>query len=144
MLPRFTHDVHLVAIATGPGVRELYWPIARPYQPTSPVVNSRVIGSTGAVWIDGDGDGKRTSAAEYAARLVKLHGKEMPRLLPALSRYDEAVAAQVAALLHPQAVAVQDAAVLAVAKKAGPHVERGFQAYFDAWRQCQIARSQSR
>src|SRR5439155_25833855 len=29
-LPRFKHDVHLAAIATGPGMRELYWPIAKP------------------------------------------------------------------------------------------------------------------
>ena len=41
-LPRFKHDVHLVAIASGPGVTDLFWPIARPYQPTSPVADSRV------------------------------------------------------------------------------------------------------
>src|SRR5262249_50697417 len=34
-LPRFRHDAHLVAITSGPGVRELFWPIARSYQPTS-------------------------------------------------------------------------------------------------------------
>src|SRR5262249_53706982 len=33
-LPRFRHDVHLVAVAGGPGVTGLYWPVARPYQPT--------------------------------------------------------------------------------------------------------------
>src|SRR5262249_52765184 len=37
-LPRPRHDTFLVAVASGPGVRALYWPIARPYQPTSPVV----------------------------------------------------------------------------------------------------------
>src|SRR5207244_12818140 len=37
-LPRFKHDTWLAAVATGPGVTELYWPIARPYQPASPVV----------------------------------------------------------------------------------------------------------
>ena len=55
-LPHFRHDVYLVAIASGPGVTEPYWPIAKPYQPTSPVAEPRVIGSTGAVWLDGDGD----------------------------------------------------------------------------------------
>jgi hypothetical protein len=50
-------------------VSELYWSIAKPYQPTSPVVERRVLGVTGAVWLDGDGDGKRTSAHEYARRL---------------------------------------------------------------------------
>ncbi len=69
-LPRFKHDVHLAAVATGPGVTELYWPVARPYQPTSSDVNRQVIGMTGAVWLDADGDGKRTSAFEYARRIV--------------------------------------------------------------------------
>src|SRR6185312_9106901 len=64
-LPHFRQDMHLVAIATGPGVRDLYWPIARPYQPTSLIAVPRVLGSTGAVWLDGDGDGKRTSAFAY-------------------------------------------------------------------------------
>lgn len=89
-LPRFLHDVHLVAIASGPGVEKLYWPIAKPYQPTSPKVNRRVIGASGAVWIDADGNEKRTSAHSYAAWLVHQHGHE-------------AVAVQVASLLFPQA-----------------------------------------
>ena len=32
-LPRPAHDVHLVAVATGPGVEGLFWPIGKPYQP---------------------------------------------------------------------------------------------------------------
>jgi hypothetical protein len=142
LLPRFPHDVHLVAIASGPGVRELYWPIAKPYQPTSPHVHSRVIGSTGAVWVDADGDGKRTSAHEYARQLVQAHGKQLPALIQALAGYDEAVAVHAAGLLHAQGVSVLEPATLAPAKKAGPQVESGFQAYFEAWRQCQIARGQ--
>lgn len=142
VLPRFTHDVHLTALATGPGVRALYWPIAKPYQPTSPVANARVIGSTGAVWIDGDGDGQRTSAHAYAQRLVQMHGKQVLPLLQALVNYDEAVAVHVAALLHGQGVTVADANIQEAAKKAGPQVARGFQAYVDAWRDSQIARSQ--
>src|SRR5207244_8986598 len=61
-LPRRKYDEHLVAVALGPGVRDLSWPIAKPYQPTSPVVDSRVIGVSGAVWLDHDGDGRRTRA----------------------------------------------------------------------------------
>src|SRR5262249_8881843 len=83
-LPRLRYDIHLAAIATGPGVSALYWPIARPYQPTSPHVKRRVIGSTGAVWIDADRDGKRTSAYEYAQRLVKVHGRDVAKLVQAL------------------------------------------------------------
>jgi hypothetical protein len=140
-LPRLSHDVHLVAIASGPGVRELYWPIAKPYQPSSPDVRSRVIGSTGAVWIDADGDGKRTSAFEYARRLVKASGKDLPKLCQQLASYDEAVAAHTAALVHKAGTSPADAEMLAAAKKAGGHVERGFRAYFEAWRECELARA---
>jgi hypothetical protein len=143
-LPRLGHDVHLVAVATGPGVSELYWPIARPYQPTSPHVKRRVIGSTGAVWIDADGDGKRTSAYEYAHRLMKAHGRDVTKLVPALADYDETVAAQVAGLLQARGVSALDAPIIDAARKAGPHVERGFEAFAEAWRECQIARSKKR
>jgi hypothetical protein len=142
MLPRLGHDVHLVAIVSGPGVRELYWPIARPYQPTSPHVTARVFGSTGAVWIDGDGDGKRTCAYEYAQRLVRSKENQLPQLIEELARYDEAVAVQVASVLHARGVSLQDQEIVPAARKAGPQVENGFQAYFEAWRQCQLARTQ--
>ncbi len=142
ILPRFPHDVHLAAIATGPGVRELYWPIGKPYQPTSPVVDSRVIGSTGAVWIDSDGDGQWTSAYEYAQRLMTRHGKDVPNWIQALAEYDEAVAVQAATRMQAQGIALQTPEVATAIRKAGPHVERGFQQYFEAWRECQIARSQ--
>jgi hypothetical protein len=139
-LTAFRHNVHLVAIATGPGVTGLYWPIARPYQPTSPTVERRVVGATGAVWIDADGDGKRTSAFAYAQRLDRKLGDSVPKLVQALADYDEAVAVQAAALLEARGVAVQDVAVREAAARAGPHVERGFAAYFEAWRACQVAR----
>ena len=141
-LPRFGHDVHLVAIASGPGVNELYWPIAKPYQPTAPRVVRRVIGSTGAVWIDGDGDGKRSSAYDYAQRLAKAAGDDLPKLMRSLKDYDEAVAAQVAGLLTAKGNSLQD--IREQAKIAGPRVERGVDLFAEAWRQCQIARSQRR
>jgi len=143
-LPVFRHDVHLVAIASGPGVTELYWPIARPYQPTSPVVQRRVIGSTGAVWLDADGDGKRTSAREYAQRLLANTEGAWEKLVQALGAYDEAVAAQAAALLQAGGVSVGSREVRDAARKVGAHVERGFQTYWEAWRESQIARSNSR
>src|SRR5437868_15260146 len=34
-IARPPHDVYLVAIASGPGVRSPHWAIPRPYQPTS-------------------------------------------------------------------------------------------------------------
>jgi hypothetical protein len=141
-LPRFNHNVHLVAIASGPGVRDLYWPIAKPYQPTSPHVDRRVIGSTGAVWLDADGDGKRTSAFEYAQRVIQAAGADLPKLVRQLGDYDEAVAAQTAGLLQARGISVQDPVLREAARKAGAQVERGFQAYLDAWRESQLARSQ--
>jgi hypothetical protein len=143
-LPRFRHDVHLVAVASGPGVTDLYWPIAKPYQPMSPVVERRVLGLTGAVWLDADGDGQRTSAAEYARRLQRDAGGDWRELVRSLGAYDEAVAVQAAALLQGRGVSLRDAEVREAAARAGPHVERGFEAYAEARRECDIARSKPR
>src|SRR5205807_8231521 len=123
-LPRFKHDMHLVAIATGPGVRELYWPIAKPYQPMSPNVERRVIGSTGAVWLDADGDGQRTSAFDYAQRLLHASGKDLSKLVRQLGDYDEAVAAQAASLLQRRGVSLQDPQLREAVRTAGAQVER--------------------
>lgn len=98
LLPRPKHDVHLVAVATGPGVTAPYWEIPRPYQPTSKVFTSRVIGSTNPIWIDGDGDGKFSAARAYAAELVARARGDEEKLKALLSGYDAAVAAQAAAI----------------------------------------------
>jgi hypothetical protein len=143
-LPRPREDAYLVAVATGPGVTSLYWPIAKPYQPTGPVVDRRVIGVTGAVWLDADGDGRRTSAYQYARRLVDAHGQRPAEVVPALADYDEAVAAQAAGLLQARGVPANDPAIREAAAKAGPHVERAFRAFAEAWRESQIARSERR
>jgi hypothetical protein len=59
-LPRPKTDAHLIAIATGPGVRSPHWAIPRPYQASSPKWNPRVLGATNPIWLDADGDGKFT------------------------------------------------------------------------------------
>jgi hypothetical protein len=142
-LPRPKHDVHLVAVATGPGVEALFWPLAKPYQPTSPAVRRRAIGVTGAVWIDADGDGRRTSARDYA-RAVVGEGKDWRESVAALAGYDEAVAAQAAGLLHAAGVAPGGKDVRAAAKLAGGPVLRGFDAYAEAWRASQISRAEAK
>jgi len=144
VLPRVRQDVHLSAIATGPGVLELYWPIAKPYQPTSPVAETRVIGLTGAVWLDGDGDGKRTSARGYAERLVREAEGDWRKVLASLGNYDEATAAQAAGLLRARGVSIEEEQFREAARTAGPHVLRGLESYIDAWRQSRIARAESR
>ncbi len=104
----------------------------------------RVLGVTGAVWLDGDGDGKRTSAFEYARRLCDASGGRATEVVQALAGYDEAVAAQAAGLLQGRGVAANDPSVREAARKAGPQVERGFEAFAEAWRESQVARSERR
>jgi hypothetical protein len=95
-VPRPAHDVHLVAIATGPGITAPYWAIPKPYQPTSRVWAPRVIGATNPVWIDADGDGAYTSPRGYATSLLARFGPDPTNLVPALASFDQSVAAQAA------------------------------------------------
>jgi hypothetical protein len=138
------HDVHLVAIATGPGMTDLYWPIAKPYQPTENTVRKVVIGCTGAVWVDADGDGKRTSAFDYAKRIYKEVGGTWQKVVKALAGYDESVAAQAASLLRSDGVSLNEPEVRDAARRAGEQVARGFTAYWDEWRASQIARREKK
>ena len=93
-----------------------------------------MIGSTGVIWLDGDGDGRRTTALDYARRLTKMHGQSTAKLVDSLTDYDEAIAIQVAALLNARGISMDDQEVRAALKLADSHVERGFRAFFDAWR----------
>jgi hypothetical protein len=99
-VPRPAHDVHLVAIATGPGVTAPYWEIPRPYQPTNKSFVPRVIGSTNPIWLDADGDGQFASAFAIAQRLVQQLGSDRAKLGAAVKSHDEAVAIQVDAILQ--------------------------------------------
>ena len=95
---RFTHDVQLVAVARGLGVKGAFWPSAKPYQPTSEVFTPYVIGSTAPVWVDGDGSGSLESARDYAQRIVEQAGGDLKIVAEKLARYDDAVMAQAAAV----------------------------------------------
>ncbi len=99
-IPKPKHDVHLVVIATGPGVTAPYWELPRPYQPASKAFTSRVVGSTNPVWVDADGDGRFESSYEYAQSLMERYpGPENAAALKeALKDYDETVAVQVEAM----------------------------------------------
>lgn len=99
-LPKGLNDVWVVAVASGPGVRHPAWAIPKPYQPTSKKWTPRVLGSSPAVRVDRDGDGKYTSPREYAKAIVERVGKDPERLREALKEYDEAVAAQAASLVR--------------------------------------------
>jgi hypothetical protein len=128
-IPRPAHDVHLVAIATGPAVIAPFWAIPRPYQPTSPHWESRVIGSTNPIWLDADGDGQFTPARGYARRLLVRHGTKPAKLLRALNKFDEAVAAQAASLCVATGRAPEERDFVQALHSAAPHVQRGFAAF---------------
>lgn len=135
-IPRPAHDVHLVAVATGPGITAPFWAIPRPYQPASPRWTGRVIGAVNPIWVDADGDGKFTAARGYARKLVAQHGSDPAALLRELAHFDEAAAAQAASLCLTDAA--RERAFAGPLKSAAPPVKRGFAAHVDA-QQDQVA-----
>jgi hypothetical protein len=137
-IPRPAHDVHLVAIATGPGIDGLYWRTAKPYQPTSPDPRTIVFGCSGAVWVDADRDGQATPARSYAEKLVEQAGGDWEKLVGGLRTYDGAVAAQAAQLVGVKATIPEDLAVKL--QSAAPATRMGFEAYAAARRESEIAR----
>ncbi|MBI4605484.1 MAG: PHP domain-containing protein [Planctomycetes bacterium] len=90
-VPAPRHDAYLVVVASGPAVTAPFWPV-------SGGDKRYLMGVTNPVWVDGDGDGKFTSAFEYASELVVEHGLKGPALEAALREHDPAVAAQFASI----------------------------------------------
>jgi hypothetical protein len=88
-----------------------------------------VIGSTNPIWVDGDQDGRFSSAREYAVDLVARHGGDMEKLLGALSEYDEAVAVQTASVSTASGVRFESAEIRKALESAAPHVRRGIGSY---------------
>lgn len=124
LIPRPRHDVWAVAVASGPGIREAYWPGPRPYQPARAGWDPRVVGATNPVRLDVDGSGF-TSAAGYAHRLVERHAGRPDELLAELAEYDASVSVQVASLLRIHGRSLPVAAV----DRAAPHVRQAMTAY---------------
>jgi hypothetical protein len=141
-LPRPPHDVHLVAIALGPGIEKPYWRTAKPYQPMSIDPTTHVLGASGMVWIDVDGDGKPTAAREYAERLLQESDGDLVRLMELLAEFDEAVAAQAAHLFRTSGGDLRSSAAQTAIEQAAPAAKAGIQRYLDAWRKSEIAQIQ--
>jgi len=142
-MPRPSHDVHLVAIATGPGVRGLHWPMAKPYQPVSPEWQPLCLGCSGAVWIDADDDGRVTPAREYAVSVVARADGDLSRVLDLLHDFDSAVAAQAAHLLETAGGrSVLSAESRQRTAAAAPQVRAGFERYIEAVRQGVMAEAE--
>lgn len=138
-IPRPRHDVFLVAIAEGPGSNHPFWQSPKPYQNTSPVWNARVIGSTGAVWVDGDRDEKWNCAYEYARQLVNSSDQNIKSLIAKLASYDEAVAIQAAAILQLNGQAINSPEMTSALEQATPATKAGFQRFI---REYQLTSSQ--
>ncbi|HEY5313256.1 MAG TPA: CehA/McbA family metallohydrolase, partial [Pirellulales bacterium] len=134
-------DVYLVAVAHGPGVREPFWPIAKPYQPSSPHWEPYVLGISGAVRIDADGRPGFTPAREYAQACWQRAQADLPRFVGLLGAYDQSVAEQGAGILRAAGHGPFEPAVHDALRNATPTVQRGFAAYRAAWRTSQAARS---
>lgn len=128
-LPRPAHDLALVAIASGPGVTAPYWPIPRPYQPTSRDWRPRVLSITNPVRVDADGDGSWSSARYYAQFVIEIFGTDPEALFPILTRYDEAVATQAAAFILPARREAWSPAYVRALESAPEVVRQGFGAY---------------
>jgi hypothetical protein len=140
-IPQPDHDVFLTAIAIGPGVDGLYWKTAKAYQPISPEWTPHVIGCSGAVWLDADGDGRRSAAYDYARILVAEADGDFAKLLTSLADYDRAVAAQAAHLWQSSGESLLSDSIQAALKQATPETRAGFQTYLEAWRENQLARA---
>lgn len=121
------HDIFLVAIAEGPGQGMPWWPIAKPYQPSSPHWTPKLIGSTGAVWIDGDKNGRRNSAYDYAKEIVESSKGDAGKVIRNLSSFDEAVAMQAAALLWKNGKDLASRDVQRAVKGASEEARAGFE-----------------
>lgn len=132
-LPRPAHDVFLVAIATGPGKPLPFWQIGKPYQPDSPLWEPKVMGSSGAIWIDANGDGLRTSAYDYAQQLWKDSEGQIASLIEKLAPYDEAVAVQAASILMKEGILGELINSEKPLHQASPATKTGFHKYYEAW-----------
>jgi hypothetical protein len=128
-LARPAHDVSLVVVASGPGVTAPYWVIPKPYQPSSKDWTPRLLSVTNPVRLDADGDGRFTSAHEYALQAIHQAGTDPSRLFPALSEHDESVAAQAAAICQASGRDVRSPEFTRMLGTAGKSVRSGFAAY---------------
>jgi hypothetical protein len=137
-LPKPKHDVHLVAMAIGEGVAGLYWPTAKPYQPTSPNWRPYTLGISGAIRVDADADGRWSSARDYAAHAAAA-ATDIASLVKQLAEYDAATAAQAAHIWQSGPRKISTESLIDAAKDAPPAVQAGFRAYIAGWRETQLS-----
>lgn len=105
------NDAWLTAVAIGDGVSAPHWPTAKPYQPDSPLFESRTFSSTGPIWIDADGDGLYRSPRDHAKQLLseaptdpKTGKPDLVSLVETLRHFDSAVVNQTLSLLRKREI----------------------------------------
>jgi hypothetical protein len=88
-----------------------HWPTAKPYQPDSPLFESRTFSSTGPIWIDADGDGLYRSPRDHAKQLLseaptdpKTGKPDLVSLVETLRHFDSAVVNQTLSLLRKREI----------------------------------------
>jgi hypothetical protein len=128
-LPLTPHDVHLIALATGPGVTQPYWKIPRPYQGTALDWTPHVIGSTNPIWVDADHDRRFTHARGYAEQLWERIGPNPEELFSGLDGFDRAIAAQTAGFYHQAGMNLQSPQIQELLRQAPAPVKQGFAAF---------------
>ena len=139
-IPPTAHDVFLTAVAIGPGVTDLFWPAARPYQRMSSHWAPYVLGCSGAVFVDADQSGSFQSAFDYASRIVEESKGDLEATVKGLAKYDASVAGQAASVLQAQGRITTAESLESVARDAGESVRAGFAAYAKGWRESDAAR----
>lgn len=140
-IPAPDHDVHVEVAVFGPGVKSLNWPIAKPYQPDSPNWERFNFGITGAMWYDGNGDGRPNCAREIAEALWEDSQQKFERAVPELKNYDRAVALQLAELIQAAGESQQSGQLLKVLSQQPDFVEQAFLDFWAEWRLSEIARA---
>jgi hypothetical protein len=140
VLPKFKNDVFLVAVAEGLYKYLPFWPLVKPYQPTSDKWTPAVMGSTGAVWIDSDDDGLRTSAYDYANETWKKSHGDIDKFIQLLGSFDEAVTVQAASILQQHGWTFEEPQLQKALHNADPATKSGFQNYLDEWNQSMLKR----
>jgi hypothetical protein len=140
-LPAPAQDLFIVCIAEGPEPVNAFWRVPKPYDPTSPKWTPRVIGASGAIWIDGDKDGNRTSAYSYARKLVAEANGSFSDLVKSMAGYDESVAAQVAGILQEQGRRLNSRELTKALKHGNRATQAGFEKFRKQYRQTAISRA---
>ncbi len=136
-------DVHLVAVALGPGIKTAWWKVPRPFDPESIYWQTYVMGVTGAVYVDADSDGQWKSPHEHARKLIEDHGHNLRSLFSALKEWDQATAIQVACLLEESGMRPDSPELKQALEHAAQQVRTGFHIFEAAWRDSQVSQAGS-